>query len=182
MRKGAQLIEELRELVEQTPPQFQKKNGNGDEKGGGGGNSKATIKTLADTDYRDKDAFFKMVQLLKGLAANADKDETAKKYLSAVSDALTSAAKKVLGEDVIDEAVSLKFIGNNMDRVASYAKDAKAEFSKGNVKLGVMSMTDVLSELSHAYASLEDVDGRFGAVKKNVKDAIAQSIRFDKEL
>ena len=59
-----------------------------------------TIIALRDTDYRDKDAFFKMTQLLKGLATAVDEDETAKKFMSAVSDALTTAAKGVLGEDV----------------------------------------------------------------------------------
>jgi hypothetical protein len=62
-----------------------------------------TIKALRDTDYRDKDAFFKMSQLIKGLASVADKDDNAKKFLSAVSDALTTAAKKVLGEDITRE-------------------------------------------------------------------------------
>jgi hypothetical protein len=62
-----------------------------------------TIKALRDTDYRDKDAFFKMLQLIKGLASVADKDDNAKKFLSAVSDALTTAAKKVLGEDITRE-------------------------------------------------------------------------------
>ena len=61
--------------------------------------SEETIAVLRDTDYREKDAFFKMVELLKGLATVADEDETAKEFLSAVSDALTSAAEKVLGED-----------------------------------------------------------------------------------
>jgi hypothetical protein len=82
------------------------------------GSSKKTIKVLADTDYRDKDAFFKMSQLLKGLAAAADEDETAKKYLSKVSDALTSAAKSVLGEDVLDEGSKGEYWGRR-------AKDSK---------------------------------------------------------
>jgi len=70
--------------------------------------SEKSIGALRDTDYRDKDAFFKMVQLLKGLATTVDEDETAKKFMSAVSDALTTAAKKVLGEGVedLDEEVS----------------------------------------------------------------------------
>jgi hypothetical protein len=64
----------------------------------------ASIKALRDTDYRDSSAYFRMVQLLKGLAAVAEDDKTANKFLSAVSDALTSAARKVLpgsgdGED-----------------------------------------------------------------------------------
>lgn len=59
-----------------------------------GGGTEGVIKALRDTDYRDKDAFFKLSQLLKGLASVADKDELAKKYLSAVSDALTEVGKK----------------------------------------------------------------------------------------
>lgn len=62
--------------------------------------TESSIKALRDTDYRDKEAFFKMTQLLKGLAVASEKDEKAKKYMSAVSDALTSAAKKVLGEEL----------------------------------------------------------------------------------
>jgi len=109
MRK---LIEQLEGVVdEQVPPQFQKGPRKGDKTDKKGfdkpGDDKAgsdqVIKALRDTDYRDKDAFFKMVQLLKGLAVNSEKDETAKKFMSAVSDALTTAAKSVLGEDVLDE-------------------------------------------------------------------------------
>jgi|GEM_PF-4777178 len=65
------------------------------------------IKALRDTDYKDADAQFKMVQLLKGLAVAAKDDDTAKKYLSAVSDALTTAAKSVLGEDEDEDADGL---------------------------------------------------------------------------
>jgi len=57
-----------------------------------------TIKALGDTDYRDKDAFFKMVQLLKGLAAASEKDAKAKAFLGKVSDALTIVAKGVEGD------------------------------------------------------------------------------------
>jgi hypothetical protein len=92
------------------------------------------------------------------------------------------APKNWIAEGVLGEGASPKFIGSNMDRVASYAKEAKVEFRKGNVKLGAMAMADILSELSRVYAQLEDVDGRFGAVTKNIRDAINQSIRFDKEL
>lgn len=61
------------------------------------GDTESSIKALRDTDYRDKEAFFKMVQLLKGLAVASEKDEKAKRYMSAVSDALTGTAKEVLG-------------------------------------------------------------------------------------
>lgn len=117
MHKGKKLVEDLRELIEQVPPQFQKKNGNGNggngkengkengKNGNGGGKTEATIKELADTDYKDKDAFFKMVQLLKGLAANADKDEMARKFLEKVSDELTDAAEDVMEESVLGEAM-----------------------------------------------------------------------------
>lgn len=67
------------------------------EDGDDGGDVRGAIEALRDTDYRDKEDFFKMGQLLKGLAASSD-DEMAKKYLSGVSDALTSVAKQVLGE------------------------------------------------------------------------------------
>jgi len=68
--------------------------------------SEDAIKALRDTDYRDKDAFFKLAELIKGLAVASEDDDTAKKFLSAVSDALTTVANKVLGEDVMDEAKS----------------------------------------------------------------------------
>jgi len=61
---------------------------------------KDAIKALRDTDYKDPEAQFKMVQLLKGLAVSAKDDETAKEFLSKVSDALTTAAKSVLGESL----------------------------------------------------------------------------------
>ena len=62
--------------------------------------SGSTIKALRDTDYRGKAAFFKMVQLLKGLASVADEDDNARKFMSAVSDALTTVAEDVLGKDM----------------------------------------------------------------------------------
>lgn len=135
MKKGKQLVEELRELVEAVPPQFQKKNGNGNdngEKGNGGGNgkTKTTIKTLADTDYKDKDAFFKMVQLLKGLAANADKDEMAAKFLKKVSDELTDAA-----EDVMEEGVEVDDDGDELhEAVDKEIMDVAFEYLRKNSK------------------------------------------------
>lgn len=62
-----------------------------------------TIAALRDTDYFDQESFFKMVQLLKGIAVASKEDETAEKFMKSVSDAMTIAAKKTLGEDVIGE-------------------------------------------------------------------------------
>lgn len=84
---------------------------------------KDVIKALRDTDYKDPEAQFKMVQLLKGLAVSAKDDETAKKFLGGVSDALTTAAKKVLGES-LDEAVAMP------DDV----RDAGDEYLRGQAK------------------------------------------------
>ena len=67
------------------------------------GDAEKTIKVLADTDYRDKDSFFKMTQLLKGLAAVSDDDETAKEFLAKVSDALTKAAEDIDNDDNNDD-------------------------------------------------------------------------------
>ena len=122
MKKGKQLVEALQDIIEAVPPQFQKKNGNGngddkddktDKKGfdkpdDGKGGSAQVIKALRDPDYRDKDAFFKMVQLLKGLAVNSEKDETAKKFMSKVSDALTTAAKSVRSQESPSEGNRLE--------------------------------------------------------------------------
>ena len=60
--------------------------------------TESVIKALADTDYRDKDAYFKMVQLLKGLAVASEEDKLADKFMSTVSDAMTDAVKKVLSD------------------------------------------------------------------------------------
>lgn len=62
------------------------------------GKTKSAIAALRDEDYKDKDDFFKMTQLLTGIAGAAAKgDETAKKFLSQLSDDLTGTAKSVLG-------------------------------------------------------------------------------------
>lgn len=60
--------------------------------------AKKAIKALRDTDYKDSESYFKMVQLLKGLAGASKDDEDAKAFLDAVSDAMTDVAKKVLSE------------------------------------------------------------------------------------
>lgn len=60
--------------------------------------SEGVIKALRDTDYKDSDAYFKMVQLLKGLAVASAEDEKAAAFLRKLSDALTDVAKKVQGK------------------------------------------------------------------------------------
>lgn len=109
------IIEELGEIIEGGILSEEKEDDVGDDldeiskmldeekEEGEASDTENVIRVLSDTDYREKDAYFKMVQLLKGLAVSSEEDEMAKKYLSAVSDALTDAAKSVLGEDVIDE-------------------------------------------------------------------------------
>ena len=64
-----------------------------------GDKSKSAITALKDTDYRDKAAYFKMAQLLIGLAGAAEDSKIAKKFLDGVSDAMTTVAKSVLGSE-----------------------------------------------------------------------------------
>lgn len=66
--------------------------------------SKKAIKALMDTDYKDSDAHFKMVQLLKGLASSKD-DQVAKMFLDGVSDALTTVGKTALKSMEKEESV-----------------------------------------------------------------------------
>jgi len=93
--------------------------------------TEGAIKALRDTDYRDQDAFFKMVQLLKGLATVTKEDEQAKKYMAAVSDALTTAAKKVLGEDAdgLDEAKRKSQGEIRIFSIEGYGQPEKYEYS-----------------------------------------------------
>jgi len=57
-----------------------------------------TIALLKKTDFKDKEAFFKMTQLLKGLAVAASGgDKVAIKFLSQLSDDLVKTADAVLG-------------------------------------------------------------------------------------
>lgn len=63
-----------------------------------GSESEGVIKALSDTDYKDKDAYFKMVQLLKGLAVASAEDKLAEKFMGELSDALTDVAKKIQGD------------------------------------------------------------------------------------
>ena len=60
--------------------------------------SEGVIKTLGNTDYRDKDAYFKMTQLLKGLAVASAEDEKASAFLRKLSDAMTQIAKNLQGD------------------------------------------------------------------------------------
>jgi len=122
--------------------------------------SEGAIKALRDTDYKDGDAHFKMVQLLKGVAvASKDGDEKAKKFMDAVSDALTTAAKKVLGEDVIGEA---KKKGGSVDQKA--AQQFLKKFQKlrsGLEDLGsgfsrVSTIKDLKSAISGEFASNDE--------------------------
>lgn len=82
-----QLIEEVQTLIGENQARSQ---------------TEKTILALRDTDYKDQSAYFKMVQLLKGLAAVSDKDELASEYLSLVSDALTDIVESD-EEDVGEE-------------------------------------------------------------------------------
>lgn len=54
------------------------------------------IEELRDTDYKEKDAYFKMVELLKGLAVASEDDDVAVEFLSGLSDSLTDLANKIL--------------------------------------------------------------------------------------
>lgn len=58
---------------------------------------------LADTDYMDPEDYFKMVQLLKGLAASSKDDDLAADFLSAVSDALTEIVNGMAEDSEGDE-------------------------------------------------------------------------------
>jgi hypothetical protein len=82
-----QLIQEVQGLLREETSQSQ---------------TEKTILALRDTDYKDQTSYFKMVQLLKGLAAVSDKDKLANEYLSLVSDALTDIVESD-DEDVDEE-------------------------------------------------------------------------------
>lgn len=107
----------------------------------------SVIKALRDTDYRDKEAFFKLAQLLKGLAAASDSDKKAKEYLSAVSDALTAVAKQVLREGV-EEAVEFdtrmrRAIESALDQLKTLGTrrdDPDARKAEDNVIVGLQRM------------------------------------------
>ena len=114
------------------------------------------IKALRDTDYKDADAFFKMVELLKGLAVAAKEDDTAKKYLSAVSDALTTAAKKVLGED--------------MEEAKSDPKVSKAFYKYfDRVQIDMMAIPRVYKDIEAILKDGGDIDAPMKALVKKYK-------------
>jgi hypothetical protein len=101
-----------------------------------GGGTSESIKALRDTDYRDSSAYFKMVQLLKGIASVAEDDKMADKFLSAVSDALTSAARKVLpgsgdGEDdpkIESKTADISWMKNKLDSVRKSFSHVKGKY------------------------------------------------------
>lgn len=65
--------------------------------------SEDAIMALRDTDYRDQSAYFKMLELLKGIAVASKDDEKAAMFLNKVSDYLTKAAEKVIGDGKDEE-------------------------------------------------------------------------------
>lgn len=112
--------------------------------------AEGTIAALRDTDYKDKEAFFKMVELLKGLAVVAEEDDAAKKFMSKVSDELTTAAKSVLGEDVIDEGYKDSEIGK-LKKDETWA--AKIHDDSGNNTKWLNIDKEFMSALNKAYKS-----------------------------
>jgi len=60
--------------------------------GQGSGDTEGSIKALADENFEEKSDFFKLSQILKGLAAVSDKDETAKDFLAKVGEAVREIA------------------------------------------------------------------------------------------
>ncbi len=122
-----------------------------------GGDAKSTIKVLADTDYRDKEAFFKMAQLIKGLAAMADKDETAKKYLSKVSDELTDAAEDILGESYMDEAK-----GAEVNKLYN-------KYFEG-IQVNIMAISRISRDIEKLIKAGDDIDGGMKALVKKYRE------------
>ena len=142
--------------------------------------SEKSIGALRDTDYRDKDAFFKMVQLLKGLATTVDEDETAKKFMSAVSDALTTAAKKVLGENVDEE---YKFPRKkkdlapktpaNLKKRATLFKSATDKVDGALKDIAKIPPVDFMGDIPYFEKALKDIldgDGGEGGMRSMAKE------------
>ena len=160
------------------------------DEGGGKSTTASVIKALGNTDYRDKDAFFKMTQLLKGLAVASEKDETAKKFMSSVSDALTGIAKKSVGEDVQEGGSSeANTVGKAIDvmneveldtksmlksttDIARHAASAAKDLAKGKTRMAVASLTDVVSNVEKIYTELAKKYG----VLYEPKDALRRSV------
>ena len=142
------LIEELGILIERIETNMQKEKPSEVE---------ATIGALRDTDYRDKDAFFKMAELLKGLAVASEEDEKAREFLSAVSDALTTAAKSVLGESIEE---------------ARGRKDVSKAFSKyfDRIEINMMAIPKLYRDIEKLLDSGDDVDAGMRALIKKYRD------------
>lgn len=57
-----------------------------------GASTDSSIKALAKEDFKERDDFFKLSQILKGLAAVSDKDQAAKDFLMKVGEAVRDLA------------------------------------------------------------------------------------------
>lgn len=55
--------------------------------------TKDVIDAIGKEDYKEKDDFYKLAELLKGLAAESDKDDMAKSFLRKVGVAIQGLAK-----------------------------------------------------------------------------------------
>jgi len=101
------------------------------------------IKALRDTDYRDKDSFFKMIQLLKGLAVASENDKTAKAYMDKVSDALTSIGGKTesmdLGESKLDKELEKRLLAY----VKKHGLKTKGEVMSAMIKMAPKWMEEI---------------------------------------
>lgn len=118
------------------------------------------IKALRDTDYRNKEAFFKMVQLLKGLAVAAEDNKVAKDFMSAVSDALTTAAKKTLGESV------------DLDESAFSKKDVNKIYNKWfeGVAVDIFALSKIAKEIEGLLKSGADLDKEMPKMVKKYRE------------
>ena len=105
--------------------------------------TEGVIKALRDTDYRDKDSFFKMIQLLKGLAVASENDKTAKAYMDKVSDALTSIGGKTesmdLGESKLDKELEKRLLAY----VKKHGLKTKGEVMSAMIKMAPKWMEEI---------------------------------------
>ncbi len=141
-----------------------------------GSESEGVIKALRDTDYKDSDAYFKMVQLLKGLAVASAEDEKAAAFLRKLSDALTDVAKKVQGkaeesaEDGSGEILEVKEYvyprtrkdldektPANFKKRAKLFKSATKHVEAAMNDLGSIPRLDFYGDLAHVWGQLRDV-------------------------